>query len=210
MCLARNDSAPVRSLVQIFALSFLALLLCPGVIVAAAQQSKPASSTAPPPGGSLLVGTVASEVGTTAAIPLFYDPAKSGHIQSLHVVLDFVSNSVKFARAEKGVASEGLELNVKAEAAELPPDDKKIIHTRLTVDVSVSDGEPKKSLPEGLLAFLNFTIPENAKPFSISLNPISISAQDVSKKNVEVAAEPGKVIVSIPDAPLAGCFFFSH
>jgi hypothetical protein len=70
--------------------------------------------------------------------------------------------------------------------------------------------DSKKSLPEGLLAFLNFTIPENAKPFSISLNPISISAEDVSKKNVEVAAEPGKVIVSIPDAPLAGRFFFSH
>jgi hypothetical protein len=218
MSLAREFSAVFRPLAR-FALVFLfALLLDPGLTFAAAQKSKPAPSSPaptsagsnPPPGGSILIGTVASEVGTTAAIPLFYDPAKSGRVQSFRLMLDFVSNSVKFARAEKGVASEGLELEVKAEAAELPPDDKKITHTRLTVDISVSGGDPKQSLPAGLLAFLNFKIPENAKPFSISLNPISITAEDVSKKTVEVAAEPGKVIVSIPDAPLAGCFFFSH
>ena len=213
MGLIRNGSLAFRLFAQSAFLFPLALLLTPGGHVAAAQKPKPAPpvpTTSAPTGGSLLVGTVASEVGTTAAIPLFYDPAKSGGIQSFHLVLDFVSNSVKFARAEKGVASEGVELEVKAEAAELPPDGKKIFHTRLTVDVSVAGGDPKKTLPQGLLAFLNFTVPENAKPFSISLNPISISAQDASKKPVEIAAEPGKVIVSIPDAPLAGCFFFSH
>ena len=178
-------------------------------LCAAGQEQKPSRSASAAAGGSLLIGTVASEVGTTAAIPIFYEPAKNG-VRSIRVVLDFVSNSVKFARAEKGVASEGAELEVKAQASELPPDDKKISHTRLTVEISAAGGDPKKALPSGLLAFLNFSIPENAKPFSISLNPISISAEDTAKKTVEVAAEPGKVIVSIPDAPLAGCFFFSH
>ena len=210
MSLARNDSPALRFVLRIVSVFVFGLLIWPSLTTAAVQKSKSASSSSQPPGGSLLVGTVASEVGTTAAIPLFYDPGKSAHAQSLHVVLDFVSNSVKFARAEKGVASEGLQLEVKADAVELPPDDKKIIHTRLTVDVAISGSDPKKSLQEGLLAILNFTIPENAKPFSISLNPISISAQDVSKKQLEAAAEPGKVIVSIPDAPLAGCFFFNH
>jgi len=172
---------------------------------ASAQQAKSNE-----PAASIVIGTVASEVGTTAAIPLYFQPAKNSSVRSLHLELDFVSNSIKFAKAEKGVAAEGQNYDVTVEAKELPPDDKKLLHTRLTVDIAVPDSDSKQSLPDGLLAFLNFAIPENAKPFSISLTPITVTAQNASKKPVEVAAEAGKVIVSIPDAPLAGCFFFSH
>jgi hypothetical protein len=197
---------------------------------ASAQSSKTApSKTAKPPAksaaksgqpagksdasSSIVIGTVAAERGTTAAIPLYYQPAKNTSARSLHLVLDFVSNSIKFAKAEKGVAGEAQEFEITAEAKELPldtKDEKKIQHSQLTVDVSLPDSSTQKSLPEGLLAFLNFKVPDDAKPFSISLTPVSITAQDSAKKPVEVAAEAGKVIVSVPDEPLAGCFFFTH
>ena len=194
---------PHRYALSIAAIAGCALLLAGGA--AAARQAKGGSTAAKP---DLIIGTVAGELGTTAAIPIYLQTSGNSTISSLHLELDFVSNSVKFAKAEKGVAAEGHDFAVNTAAKELPPDDKKISHTRLTIDVTNSN--PQKPLPEGLLAFLNFNIPENAKPFSISLNPITITAADSSKKPVEIAAEAGKVIVSVPDAPLAGCFFFTH
>ena len=99
------------------------LLLLASPRPSAAQQTKAA------PGGNLIVGTVASERGTTAAIPLYYERGKGSPLRSVHLELEFVSNSVKFARAEKGIAAEQ-EFDVKVEFKELPPDDKKITRTR--------------------------------------------------------------------------------
>lgn len=162
------------------------------------------------PAGNLIVGTVAAERGTVAAIPIYYEPGKNGAIGRLDIELDFVSNSVKFARIEKGVASEGQTFEAKADAKEQPPDDKNIKHTRLNLSFALPEGATNKSLPSGLLAFLNFDVPPEAKPFSIALNPITVAAQDAAKKPAQVVAEAGKIIVSVPDEPLAGCFFFTH
>ncbi len=186
--------------------------LLSGLGTISAQEKKTAkpqpASRAKEPAASIVVGTVASERGTTGAIPIYYEPGKTTPLKKVHLDLDFVSNSVKFDKAEKGVAAQVQDYDLKVTAQELPPDDKKILHTRLSVDVAVTD--PSKSLPQGLLAFLNFKVPEDAKPFSIAINPVTTSAEDVSSKPAEIAAEAGKLIVSIPDAPLAGCFFFSH
>ena len=174
-----------------------------GVMRAQERKAKPETAS------SLILGTVASERGTTASIPIYFKPGKDA-LRSLHLEVDFVSNSVKFAKADKGLAAQTQDYELTVKANELAPDDKKISHTRLSIDVSLPDSASGKSLPEGLWAFLNFTIPSDAKPFSISLNPIAISAQNASKKPIEVASEAGKIIVSVPDEPLAGCFFFSH
>ena len=174
--------------------------------LAVAQQRKTGQESTP----SLILGTVASERGTTVSIPVYYQPGKSGGLRSLHLDVDFVSNTVKFAKADKGLAAQTQDYNLTVDAKELPPDEKKITRTRLSLDVSIPEADSTKSLPEGLWAFLNFKIPPDAKPFSISLNPIAISAQDLSKKPARVEGEAGKIIVSVPDEPLVGCFFFTH
>lgn len=158
---------------------------------------------------SLILGTVAGERGTSVTIPLYYKPGRGAAPRSLRLDVTFVSNSVKFAKAEKGIAAETQDFDLAVRAAELPPDNN-IVRTRLSIDVAVADADNKKVLPEGLWAFLEFRIPPEAKPFSISLEPSSVSAADAAKKPVEVAAEAGKIIVSVPDEPLAGCFFFTH
>ncbi len=184
----------------------IALLVPSQCDFAWAQERNPPASAA----SSVILGTVAGERGSTASIPVYYEPGKNTRLLSLHVEVDFVSNSVKFTKADKGLAAQNQDYDISAEAKELPPDDKKIIHTRLHLDFTASGSDPKKSLPEGLLTFLNFNIPMEAKPFSISLKPITITAEDTSKKPVKVAGEAGKIIVSDPDVPLVGCFFFSH
>src|SRR5262249_18744948 len=113
---------------------------------------------------SFLLGTVSGDPGSSASIPLYYTPGKGQPIPSLHRDVEFVSNSVKFDNADKGTASSLQDFTLKTDSKELPPD-KNLQRTRITIDIAVPDADPKKSLPEGLLAFLNFNVPTNAKSF---------------------------------------------
>ncbi|MBI2819095.1 MAG: hypothetical protein HYX73_03875 [Acidobacteria bacterium] len=158
--------------------------------------------------GTVILGTVAGERGTSVAIPLYYESKDNAAIRSVHLDVDFISNNVKFSKAEKGIAAEMQDYDLKAEAEPLPNDDQGRSRTRIKIDVAVA--EAGKALPQGLWSYLEFLIPPEAKPFAISLNPASVSAKDVSEKPAQVVAEAGKVIVSVPAEPLAGCFFFAH
>ena len=176
-----------------------------GAAQALGSKSSPQGESA-----SLILGTVAGDRGSSVSIPLYYQPGKNPPLRTAHLEVEFVSNSVKFAKAEKGLAAETQDYDLAVDVKELPPDKKKVQRTRLGIDVSVAEADPQKSLPEGLWAFLNFRIPADAKPFSISLNPVSVSGQDTQKRKVDLAVEAGKIIVSVPDVPLVGCFFFNH
>ena len=185
----------------------------------AGQNSSSASAEPSPEGGTVTIGTVAGDPGTTVSIPLFYERAKAGTpLHKLQLELDFVSNSVKLGGAEKAPLPAAAEFDLKWELKELPPDqqansspDQKMVqHTRLRINVSVSDSNSGKALPEGLWAFFNFRIPPDAKPYSISVNPVAVSAESTSKNPLAVAAREGAIVVSIPDVPLVGCFFFTH
>ena len=168
---------------------------------APAQNSKGAA-------GNVILGTVAGERGTSVAIPVYYESKDDAAVRSVHLDVDFISNSIKFSKAEKGIAAEVQDYELKAETEPLPNDDQGRSRTRIKIDVAVT--EAGKALPQGLWSYLDFEIPPEAKPFAISLNPSSVSAKDVSEKPAQVVAEAGKVIVSVPAEPLAGCFFFAH
>lgn len=197
------------------AATLIPLLLQPGFIPAFTRERKGAQSSASEnaraaEAASLVLGTVASQPGSTATIPLYYKPLKNSPLRILHLEVEFVSNSVTFAKGEKGLASEVQDFDLTVQPEELPPDDKQVRRTRLRIDVSVLDPDSKKTLPEGLWAFLNFRVSANAKPFVVALNPTSISAQDPTQKPVKVGGEAGKIIVAVADDPMSACFFFNH
>ncbi|HWP85215.1 MAG TPA: hypothetical protein VNN17_08495 [Terriglobia bacterium] len=156
---------------------------------------------------TLILGTVASDPGTTATIPLYYQGASAQALRSVHLEVEFVSNSVKFSRAQKGAAAQVQDFDLVVEEREQPPDDKGIRRSRLTINVSAPSAA---ALPEGLWAFLDFSVPPDAKAFSIALNPVVALARDTNGAAVSVVAEAGKIIVAVPEAPLATCFFFTH
>ena len=176
-----------------------------GSRAAAAQQG--GGNNEPP---AFILGTVSGDPGTTTGIPLYFKTGGGKPIRSAHLEVEFVSNSVKFAKADKGAASAVQDFDLTVDSNELPPDDKNIKRTRLIIDLAVKDSDPKKSLPEGLLSFLDFSVPTDAKSFSIELNPRVVSAQDAAKASVKVRGEAGKIIIALPDEPMAGCFFFTH
>ena len=124
---------PSYGFVSLSGIAAMALLLFPAL--AAAQASEARASA------NLILGTVASDRGTTATIPLYYQPAEETPIRSLHLEVDFVSNSVKFAKAEKGIASEVQDYELTVEAEELPPSDQDLSRTRLKIDIAVVDSE---------------------------------------------------------------------
>ena len=163
-------------------------------------------NNAPP---TFLIGTVAGDPGTSASIPLYFTPNASQPVHSIHLEVTFVSNSVKFDKAEKGTASAVQDFDLKVASTELPPE-QNLQHTKLDIQIGIADSDTKKTLPEGLLAFLNFNVPDNAKSFAIELKPVVIAALEPGKKPVKVSVEPGKIIVALPDAPMPGCFFFTH
>ena len=208
----RRGYVPFFLILVAAAATLVPLLQQSGVVRAFAQERKGVQPSASDEAGaaSLVLGTVASPPGTTATIPLYYKPLKSSPLRALHLEVEFVSNSVQFATAEKGLASKVQDFDLAVETKELAPDDKQVQRTRLSIDVSVLDSDPKKALPEGLWAFLNFRVSANAKPFAITLHPTSLSARDATQKPIQVVGEAGKIIVPIADDPMSACFFFNH
>jgi len=43
------------------------------------------------------------------------------------------------------------------------------------------------------LAYLNISIPQDARAFSISLNAVKVSAESASQRPVKLASEAGKI-----------------
>jgi hypothetical protein len=163
-----------------------------GLISAAGLAQESAGSGEPP---RVVLGTVSSDRGATASVPLFYQPAAGRPIRTLHLEVKFAGDSVRFVRAQKGPASESQDFDLTATARE----------GRLSVDVSVRDPDARKALPDGVMASLDFQVPEDATAGSVPLVPIAVSALDGSSNQVKAIAEEGMiVIVSAP--PVAGLF----
>ncbi len=152
--------------------------------------------------------------GGNVVVPLFYTPARGLELRSVTVEVEWVSKNLRFARLDRGIAAEMIGANVTAKVTGTSKDAKAIEHSTLRIDVSEVDENPKKGLPEGLLAYLTFQISPDAQPFSIELRAKQVSATEIgtgAKKIAKVKLENGKVNVESPGLPAyVTCFFFSH
>ena len=152
--------------------------------------------------------------GASLMIPLYYTPSAAEPLRSITVDIDFVSNHLKFQKASLGVIPEGVGANVEATVTDGAPDAKGTVHSKVRVTISLTDKNPQKGIPEGLMAFLLYQVTMDAKPFTIKLTPALVSAEDLHtppRKIAKISTVPGTVVVEVPDMlPEATCFFFSH
>ena len=197
----------VATLLLLFTVPFLSRGLARGPN---AEQTSGSGQRPAQQAGTLILGTVAGDPGSSIAVPIYFKPSGDPSLRSLRVELEFVSNSVKFAKAEKAPASEERDLDLAVQVEELPRNEKNVQRTRLIVDVSVVDANAKRPLPAGVWGFLNFRISPEATPYNISMNPLSVSALDTSQKPVLVTVEKGNILVYAAELPMAGCFIFTH
>lgn len=170
-----------------------------------ARSQRSGAATAP----SVIFGTVAGDRGSLVGIPVYFKAGKE-KVRSISMAVDFISNSVKFDRADATPGASGQNLTLTVQAEDIPPGANKLPRTRLKIAAFVPDNAASDSLPDGLWTFLNFQVSPDAKPFAISLQLNSIAALSPASKPVVVSTEPGKVIVSGEDETMVGCFFFTH
>ena len=157
--------------------------------------------------------------GASLMMPLSLTPDPKNPLRSLTVDIEYVSNSLIFQKASRGLAAELANADIQSNLTEGKLDDKGLKRARLRVTASLPEPNPKEGLPHGLLAYLLFQVSQDAKPFLITMTPTVVSADDLSTPPKEVAnvgAKPGLVsIEALGDrydrlAPAVACFFFTH
>ena len=190
-----------------------ALLLVPSQLRAAAMQSD--SEQVP----RVSLAEINGNPGAKVMMPLSLTPDPKNPLRSLTVDIEYVSNSLIFQKASRGLAAELANADIQTSLTEGKPDDKGLKRARLRITASLPEPNPKNGLPHGLLAYLLFQISQDAKPFLITLTPTVVSANDLStppKAVANVGAKPGVVSVESLDAtydrlaPAVACFFFTH
>jgi hypothetical protein len=150
--------------------------------------------------------------GASLMVPFYYTPDPKDPLRSIAVDIDYVGTHLKFQKASRGVIPDDIGLNIDAKVDDSAPDSKGIVRSKLHINVAMTDKNSQKGLPDGMLAFLMFTVSLDAKPFTIKLTPTVVNSEDVhNKKIAKVSTVPGTVTVEIPDLlPEATCFFFNH
>ena len=190
-----------------------ALLPMPAQLHAAALQS--VSEQVP----RVSLAEISGNPGASLMMPLSLTPDPKNPLRSLTVDIEYVSNSLIFQKASRGLAAELANADIQTNLTEGKPDDKGLKRAKLRVTASLPEPSPKEGLPHGLLAYLLFQVSQDAKPFLITLVPTVVSANDLSTPPKEVAnvgAKPGVVSVESLDAtydrlaPAVTCFFFTH
>ena len=190
-----------------------ALHSMPPQLQAAALQS--VSEQTPRVSLAEIVGTP----GASLMMPLSLTPDPKNPLRSLTVDIEYVSNSLIFQKASRGLAAELANADIQSNLTESKPDDKGLKRAKLRVTASLPEPNTKEGLPQGLLAYLLFQVSPDAKPFLVTMTPTIVSAYDLSTPPEEVTnvvTKPGSV--SIDDlgdrydrlAPAVACFFFTH
>jgi hypothetical protein len=174
----------------------------PGPALTSAQPSV-GTDTMP----KFLLGTVSGETGTTVAVPLFYESAARRPIRRVHLEVEYVTTAVQFVKAEKGSAAKTQDYDLVVQEKAIAPGGTNGDRTRLTIDVSVVGGTGTEKVPVGMLASLEFKVPEEAPGDAISLGLLTVAARDAADDAVKAATEDGSIVIAIP---LLACFFYMH
>ena len=195
----------------------IATLLLAGTPAVVGQQTPPAGGRQEASAGAgprVSVGEINGTPGAGLMVPLYFTPDPRAPLRSITVDIDYVSNSLKFQKASRGVVTEQVGADLSTTLTDGKPDAKNVTRSKLRVAVAIPEREPKQGLPEGLLAYLLFQVSTDAKAFAIRLNTSVVSAETIQnppQKVAKVNTAPGLVVVELADMlPEGTCFFFNH
>lgn len=151
--------------------------------------------------------------GAELMVPLYFTSG-SVPLRSFLVDIEYVSNHLKFEKISEGILPEGVTADIEGKVTDGPPNPSGVIRSQVRVSISLTGPRPAKGVPDGLLAFLLFSVSRDAKPFIIKLVPTLVSAEDMSTPPRTIAKAdmvPGTVTIeSFEIRPEVICFFFTH
>ena len=158
------------------------------------------------------LGGTSGTPGTSVVVPIYFTPAENLQVGRLTLVVSYVSNNLKFAKLDTGIAAELGNVDVHAEVKE-GRTDRGLETQTLTITASFLSPEPsQKGIPSGLLAYVTLKVSETGRPASITLHPTAEAGELGTSKPVQnLRAFEAKVDVLAPGTqPLISCFFFTH
>lgn len=197
----------------------MALLLSPwalaqgmgGMDMGVGLPGDPPAQDPPPPAPRVAVGEITGTPGSILMLPLYYTPDPKLPVKDISVEIEFVSNTLKYDKLSPGVAAEAAGATVKGSLVNGQPDEKGITRSKLTVTAAMPAEKVAEGLPDGLLAYLLYSVSLEAKPFAIRMSTKVNSASDPQSKPITVNAQNGLVVLELLDMmPEATCFFFTH
>lgn len=157
---------------------------------------------------TIALGSVSGPPKGTVTVPMYLTPnPPSRAVGKISAKIHFENKGITFVRGEKGFLLDGVNGTIRVE------EKKQSGESVLDLEVA-TQGEPRKSLRDGLVMTLVFTIQEDAQPETkIDLKLEQVSATDVSNppSALEIAGKDGSIEIISPDSvPYIACFFFTH
>ena len=182
----------------------LIFVMCFSYKAAAQQQAESGKTT------RVTLGSSSGTPGTSVVVPLYFTPADGVEVESLKLVIDFVSKHLKYGKMDPGIAAEMGNVGLNAEVKEVQ-NEQGLENTTLTITASFPT-PPEKGIPAGLLGYLTMRINEDAVPASISLRAAAEATELKTNKPItDLLATSATVDVLAPGTqPLVTCFIFSH
>ena len=177
-------------------LSLLILIACspvPGV-----GQEKKAEPT-------LNVGFSTAQPGDPIDIPITLSGTEQPQTGLIAVELTFPKPALTFVRADAGLAGEMAEADIQGKVRDAPNDSKLSV---LTISLSA-----RKPVKPGIVAYLKFHVPTEAKKGRVQFKVLSVKAATLSGAPQPLTkGRDGAVEVYDRDeeVPQIGCFFFTH
>jgi hypothetical protein len=151
------------------------------------------------------VGFASAKPSDEIDIPLTFSGAEGSSANSLSAHVSFPSNILTFTTAERALAAELADAEVKATAS--PDKDNKELSV---LDVNITG---KSCIKPGIVAYMKFKVNKDAQKGELKLDLLDSSAKGCEDKPLELAkGDSGSVTLFNMDEeiPVVGCFFFTH
>lgn len=170
-----------------------------------AQEGGPAEE--PAEGGAsyeLAVGESAGAPGKEVSLPVFFTRRPgTPNVKEVRLRLTYPNAAVKYSKVEDAYLAKraGLQIEDQYKTAA----DQDVLEVVFTLP-----NPEEKEFPSGQVAYLHFTIAEDAKDGPVHLqSELWMDGKPVAPSDTLAQVKPGKILVSASPI-LVGCFFFTH
>ncbi|OFW13084.1 MAG: hypothetical protein A3H27_19160 [Acidobacteria bacterium RIFCSPLOWO2_02_FULL_59_13] len=170
------------------------------------------SEIAPQRTTRITLGSTAATPGTAVVVPIYFTPAEGVQVESLELVVDFISANLKFNRLDPGMAAEIGKVQVNAEVKQ-GKNERGVETSTLTITAAMpASPPPEKGIPPGLLGYLTMRLDGDARSASITLRTTA-KASELKTNNPIQNLQVFESRVDVLEAgsqPMLACFFFTH
>lgn len=175
------------------------LVVCFGILAFSLPAQEPTDSEI-----AVNVGVSAAKQGDLIDLPLTLSAPENSKVVSVISEISFPKKQLTYTESERGLAAEISE----AEVSVKPKDGSDASVSVLEVSIG-----GKQALKPGILAYLKFTVADDAPKGELALKVLSTQAKSEGGESVEMAkGKDGEVTVFLKteEIPVVGCFFFTH